>query len=386
MAHEQPHRNEASGHANNVVQFRDIIGDIHFHEASPVFRVAKSVTELTKVQHTPPKWRGKLQPINLDQRVILWGAPGSGKTCYLASLNAAISLLERQWFLTGADVESTDFITMQTATLIGRRTFPEATYFVHEFSWIMASEIEVEMRQHWRRASGRIPIQLHIEVVDPPGGLYAEATPPPTLGLFVEDENGFEGKAIEKDRLLNALATSDCIIYFFDPLRERHYGDSWEYFQSTLALLEHRLHQSGRLIGSRLPLNIAVCITKYDHPEILDFARKGGHLWVDPADSTLTPQVSADRAEDFFDHLCRSSPTGGASLVRHAIKRYFSPERVRYFATSSIGFHLNDSKRFDPADHYNIGAGSDGTLFLRGNITPINIVEPLLWLQGAGGR
>ena len=64
-----------------------------------------------------------------------------------------------------------------------------------------------------------------------------------------------------------------------------------------------------------------------------------------------------------------------------SITRYFMPERVRYFVTSSIGFRLDRATRlFDEADFQNVDPRADGGQRIRGPIYPINVVEPVLWI------
>lgn len=127
------------------------------------------------------------------------------------------------------------------------------------------------------------------------------------------------------------------IVYFFDPTRSADDG-------AADAIAE----AAG---DGPVPHPLAVCVTKYDEPDVLAEARAAGVLAVD--DEGGTPTVPIDFAERFFDHLC---DTGGRAAVREAIKRHFAPESVRYFTTSSIGFH------HDP-------------------VRPVNVLEPLLWVK-----
>ena len=97
----------------------------------------------------------------------------------------------------------------------------------------------------------------------------------------------------------------------------------------------------------------------------------------------MFPRVAADRAEDFFKKLCMKSSgesDGSASLLSTAIGRYFHPNRTRYFAVSSIGFYLDSLMHFNPNDCYNIMNADSYSRKLRGDIHPINVLEPLLWL------
>ncbi|XVV01962.1 hypothetical protein ACQPW3_31940 [Actinosynnema sp. CA-248983] len=128
------------------------------------------------------------------------------------------------------------------------------------------------------------------------------------------------------------------IVYFFDPTRSSDDG-------AADAIAE--------VAGDGLvPHPLAVCVTKYDEPDVLAEGRAAGLLAVDVDDmGRRTPMIPVDFAERFFDHLC---DTAGAERVRQAIKRHFAPESVRYFTTSSIGFHQGG---------------------------PVNVLEPLLWVK-----
>lgn len=146
---------------------------------------------------------------------------------------------------------------------------------------------------------------------------------------------------------------------------------------STLDRLEVLCRGGSGQGGWRLPHRLAVCVAKLDEPEVLAAARRAGLLTtVAGPTGHPVPAVRPADAERFFDHLCDNALDGGGALIRHAIKRYFRPERVRYFTTSSIGFY-HDGR---PDDLYNMTTGGPGPL-LRGNIRPVNVLEPLLWLQ-----
>jgi hypothetical protein len=180
----------------------------------------------------------------------------------------------------------------------------------------------------------------------------------------------------QRTELVAQLAHSDGIMLFFDPAREADCGDAYENFQATAARLEHEM---GAADGSRLPHHVAVCIAKFDEPSVFSTARQAGYLVIDSKDPYGFPRVADDHVADFFDELYRRFNPQGAPLLRHTIERYFHKDRIRYFAVSSTGFYLNESMRFDPDDYYNLIAGRLRTT-LRGNIYPINVLEPLLWL------
>jgi hypothetical protein len=115
---------------------------------------------------------------------------------------------------------------------------------------------------------------------------------------------------------------------------------------------------------------------------VFEAAQRGGYLATEPLGSDGFPRVPEDRAQAFFEELCKTSSNSQASLIIHSIKRYFHPDRVKYFATSSIGFYVDHQKGFNSSDCCNrISDEKRHEPQVRGEINPINVLEPLLWLQ-----
>lgn len=131
--------------------------------------------------------------------------------------------------------------------------------------------------------------------------------------------------------------------------------------------------------GAKLPHYVAVCVTKFDDPMVYRFARLNGYRNYDENDPYLFPRVHDDDAEGFFKQLCDTSPMGDADLICNALTRYFQPERIRYFITSAIGFYRQGG-RFRDDDYQNAVEQGGGTYKIRGQIHPINVLEPILWL------
>lgn len=333
----------------------------------------------------PRSWDGlrkgidSRQPIRLAKHVALWGAPASGKTCFLTALNSAVAQATPPWSLVGSDRNSAEYLAECMINLIGRRMFPPATQTASQFRWLLSTEIGITISPHWWKTR-RFPLELNLEIFDAPGGAFrnnngSSGRRGSASFLGLDDF----GESLE-DATVSNLSNSDGIVFFFDPLRERELGDAFGYFQRVVTALEYRAKEEGRLDGQRLPHRLAVCVTKYDHPQIMDIARRGGYLTVAPDDQFMLPRVADNRAEEFFEDLCKRSPTGEATLVQLAIKRHFHADRVRYFASSSVGFFLDRSQRFNVDDCYNVIERSDEIWMLRGTINPINVLEPLLWL------
>lgn len=144
-----------------------------------------------------------------------------------------------------------------------------------------------------------------------------------------------------------------------------------------------------------LPHRIAVCITKFDHPDVFERARQAG-LVTFRRDGR--PQVTGKNAEILFGMICDGSfwndpdrEASSARFVRDELRRRFHPDRIQYFVTSSIGFRQrpvhDPAKRrwaassFDPEDYVNFHELAAGEIRIRGPITPVNVLEPLLSLQ-----
>ncbi|MCO6005405.1 hypothetical protein NE236_10460 [Actinoallomurus purpureus] len=324
-------------------------------------------------------------PKRVMRRIGLWGAPGSGKTSFLAALNVAVAQSRQDWALVGVNDDSVAFLTESTSTLTDQRRFPKATESMDELSWVMMSESEVRTGGRWRKEIVKVPLQFHVDLLDAPGDNFKsvaksddDAVTLKDLG-FDEDESGEESQS-DTERLIDSLAVCDGIVYLYDPVREKEKGDAYKYFQGTLAQIARRALQDRRFDGNRLPHHLAVCITKFDEPRVYETANRRGYLTVDVDDDHMFPRVHEDSAEELFEDLCKVSPTGSAALVRKSIKRYFHDSRVRYFASSSVGFYLGKSVRFRAADYQNVVPDGNGGHKIRGAIHPINVLEPLLWL------
>jgi hypothetical protein len=159
----------------------------------------------------------------------------------------------------------------------------------------------------------------------------------------------------------------------------------------TIAALSRRMLEKGQLFERYLPHHVAVCITKFDHPAVVQQARRRG--LVAPGPNGI-PQVPDARA--LFRMICdgtfwaerHETSTASASFVRYELERYFHPKRIHYFVTSAIGFYLTPNRepgqqgqpRFDPEDFANFHATVEGER-IRGAITPINVLEPLLTVR-----
>jgi hypothetical protein len=295
--------------------------------------------------------------ITVDGRIALWGATGSGKTCFITALNAAVARAQRSWTLVGVDVGSSEFLSRATAMLIQHREFPPATSSYAKYTWVLSTDIDIRVRRLWKTEIRRIPLRFQLDIMDARGGSFS----------YMDD-----------DRVIDYLLSCDGLIFLYDASYHKDgYGDSYEYFHNVMGALEQRFQLAHDFNGGRIPHRLAVCVSKFDEPGVLRVAEQGGYLVIDKRDEFGVPRVPDDRAAQFFQELCRASPGGGAAIIDHSIRRYFRSDRVRYYASSSIGFHMDNGLRVDMGDCYNI---NKDTYKIRGEIRPMNVLEPLLWL------
>ncbi|NUS56582.1 MAG: alpha/beta fold hydrolase [Streptomycetaceae bacterium] len=287
----------------------------------------------------------------------LWGGAGSGKTCLLAAMNAACASEERLSALTGLNEESAMYLAYFTDSLIRERRFPEATSSACRARWLFTGAQVREPRGLPGRKP-RIPTSLVLNIVDSPGRYFHRDSP----------ESG--------------VPRHDAYVFLFDVVAESESRDNnAAYFHRTMQVLEHVAAVEGRLVDGRLPHRLAVCVAKFDDPRVFSAALDGGFVAIG---RDGVPRVPDHRAEAFFRHLCTSVGGGDAALVDYAIRRHFHPDRVRYFATSSIGFYQQPGKQVDLADCHNVTDRCAGR-WIRGDVRPVNVLEPLLWLSEPTG-
>ncbi|MDX8051066.1 hypothetical protein SK571_16895 [Lentzea sp. BCCO 10_0798] len=339
-----PTHNEFSGHAREVFQFQNLVGPLNVFNAPAARATPRRPRFFFK--------RAASESGPVHRRIGLWGPAASGKTCFLTALNVAAAQASPPWAMAGTTDSSREFLTRATATMVGSRSFPGGTSTgTYLYDWLLTGELPG--RRLLRRTGVRSEFSLTI--MDAAGENFVSASP--------------------RSEMWPYLASCDGLVYFFDPLSPCAASDHTVLW--TLDRLEAMCRHNPGTGDRRLPHKLAVCIAKADKPEIMAAARRHGlvKFVVDPTGRPL-PAVHPDDAERFFDLLCDSMANGSGELIRHAIRRYFRPERVRYFATSSIGFYQDST----PDDLYNVVR--DGTSArLRGPIRPFNVLEPILWLQ-----
>ncbi|SDT50265.1 hypothetical protein [Actinoplanes derwentensis] len=302
-------------------------------------------------------------------RFGLCGAPSGGKTTFLAALSIAVDMADQplgRWRITATDDASLTFLTERKQDLVVGHRFPAITNSVTQYHWQINGELPSTPRRLRRPAPGA-KVRFDIDVEDRPGGDFL-----------------LNGAAISEEGL-KRLAVADALVLLFDPTRDigRTEGaeSNWMFFHKLFETLKLRLRQTGRLDDGILPHHVAVCITKFDDPAVFKPALH--HRLVDIGEDGV-PRVPDDRAEDYFGWICReidrysidSSTLQFPSMLRST----FHDDRVRYYATSSVGFWIGPSGRFEAGDFQNTQL-VNGEPRLRGAVRPVNILEPLIALE-----
>lgn len=302
--------------------------------------------------------------------IALWGTPGSGKTTFLSALSIALAGSQHGYTMAANNDASESLLIRATAALAEDREFPVATQGIDLLQWSLFG-------RHQRTAqSGRDfriedrPNRLTLKLVDPAGEL--------TLQGRLAD--------VERRQLIDPLAHADGIIFMYDPIRELRTGDAFASINGLVQQLSRQIYSSDPGSGGRLPHYVAVCVTKFDEPPVLDTAEKLDLVRYVRNDPYGFPRVADDDARRLFARLSSAANAGRDGLVLNLLEQHFHRERVKFFITSAIGFYVNqETSRFDRDDYQNVveavpGPGNLTRARIRGPIHPINVAEPILWL------
>jgi hypothetical protein len=298
--------------------------------------------------------------------IAMWGAPGSGKTAFLAALSIALNNARGAgWILIGRNPASQNELVKLRTILLGEHAFPAPTESLNHYSWTIIGPAEQPRRRWWwpwRGTTARGP-RINLDFLDLRGDLYAEP------------------ESVDKTALVESLVKSRGLIYMFDPDRESQVGDAFKHLDAALLEVAGKVFNDDGHQDNKLPHYVAVCITKYDDPQVLTAALDGAYAEKNPEDELRLPLVPEDRVRDFFRSLCRDARDHNTEMILSLIETFFHKDRVRYFVTSSVGLFVDDEfGRFDEDDYLNVIKDPSGALRIRGAIRPINVMEPVIWL------
>lgn len=292
----------------------------------------------------------------------MWGAPGTGKTTFLGVLDIALNRRDYGLTMTGATDASVELLIEMTEIINDKHQFPPATQSIDTFKWNLFT---VQPPQ-----SSAQPSRITLKLTDPSGELMKSAR---------------RGDP-DRKKLIDEIVDSAGILFMFDPISEFERGDA---FSTTNGLLKQLMvaYSSNDQItfNGRLPHHVAVCITKFDEPRVLETARALGILRRDPKDPHGLPWVHNNDARKLLNSLAQVSGSGDGEMTVNALNTHFYPQRVEYFVTSAVGFYVDPrTKKFDFDDPQNLvkdRAGNTKLARIRGPVRPINIVEPVMWLS-----
>jgi hypothetical protein len=168
------------------------------------------------------------------------------------------------------------------------------------------------------------------------------------------------------------LAAARRLVVLFDRESSR---EQTAYLVPHLERLTRDARSSRQLVGGRLPHHVAMCVSKFDRPDLLREARIGG--WVNQ-NAEGDPCVLPGDAEPFASWLAERSP--GLARMKSLVETHFLPERVSWSVLSAIGFHRRRDGALDLDDCCNESRDDTGLPILRSHARPMNVLEPLVRL------
>jgi hypothetical protein len=300
----------------------------------------------------------------------MWGASGTGKTTFLGVLDIALNRKDYGLTMTGANDASVDMLIEMTETINDKREFPPATQSIDVFKWDIFSVRSPRSSPGGTAGSPAASSKITLKLTDPSGELMRTS----------------RRSDPDRKKLIDDIVDSAGILFMFDPIREFEQGDA---FSTTNGLLKQLMSafaiRDPDTFTGRLPHHVAVCITKFDEPRILETARRLGILRRDPHDPHDVPSVHNHDARKLMNSLALVSGSGDGEMIVNALNTHFHPDRVQYFVTSAVGLYVDpQTKKFDIDDPQNLvknSAGMAKSAHIRGPVRPINIVEPVLWLS-----
>ena len=212
-----------------------------------------------------PVAAGRAGETALGKGITMWGAPGTGKTTFLAALYTALLDQETGWWLRGADEPSTEVLVSFTNTLAEKGVYPVQTVGIKNYRWSLVGTMPRALREwHWygpRRLDTNVVIPL--DLVDAAGE--------------VADTSVIASREATK-RFVDHLESSAGIVFCYDPIREFTEGDTFRHTFGVLAQLDSKMNRRGKL-----PHHVAVCITKFDEQRVFDAAARMGVIEYDEA-------------------------------------------------------------------------------------------------------
>jgi hypothetical protein len=305
-------------------------------------------------------------PANQAQRyapqIGLIGGPRAGKTTLIAALQIAATLHSRgAWTLTADEHSSPGsiaFLKQARRNLLFDYTFPRPTTAEEEpLAFVFSGTAEGSLLD-------RIAWELGFQ--GQPGSI--------SVPLRVRD---LPGESLDKDDpadgLWEALASCDAFVFLYDPTISKK---NFYYLSSACEFIRMALRERQPLADERLPQYIAVCLSKFDNPDVFFTFAENGLVHYAPDDSSRMPCV---RDEDARTAIALFND----ALTVPFLEATFRPGQVRYFVTSAVGFlHSPEGYTRANADFSN----DAGDKTIRSDAVPMNVFEPFCWLTNAMNR
>lgn len=323
-------------------------------------RVARS----RRIESGPP------EPLKIG----IWGSPGSGKSTFLAALQAAIYSSQPSlggWNLVPLGQQSSKLLSGWTNLLVTDKKFPERTTNETTLSWRFYGDLAGSRFQPpWRRL-GRAheAADFDLDLIDVSGEVFGPRPP-------VQKE--------DVDRALRHLADARGLIFLFDPIPGGPARIVEQYLNGPLDEIKRIVAGQGRMVGGRLPHHVCVCVTKFDDKQVFRRACLEGYV---NTGRDGIPRVRGRHAKRLFEALCDGTfwppdelGTPGPQFARRMLQHSFHPARTRYYVTSAIGFKMASDGQFDPGNFANVRQDGEGNR-INGAINPINVLEPLVELR-----
>lgn len=317
-------------------------------------------------------------------KIALLGPPQSGKTTYLGALYIATLSPDSQngsWRIRPCNEASREFRD-RLKTALKKGEFPDATSGNTTIEWLFVGDLSKSIYDHRRIKIGKLKRRFQLDLIDVPGNAY------------MRDQNAGQAEIEDASAAMDHLYEAQGIIYMFDPIGDRDNQNAADYLSEVLSKLELRAAQSGRANDLYLKYQVSVCITKFDHPRLFNQVQRASFVDSGQNYSDGMPRIREKDARQFLAELCHGNFWEGRIRERQPtyeqvvrqLERAFDPSRIRYFVTSSIGFYKTPPVGDETNDEVDLREFNNyhergGKARIRGEVRPINVIEPLISLQ-----
>ncbi|GAA1750650.1 hypothetical protein [Luedemannella helvata] len=285
-------------------------------------------------------------------RISTWGGSGAGKSTFLAALSRAALTATGDssgWTVAPVDEPSATYLATAAASL-QQRAFPMPSQRreIYRFALLRRAQ-----------ADGTGVVRAELRVTDGSG-----------------DDTAMSDMALAGD--VDEMLASDGFLFLFDPTLPAKGKSNSETLDPLVVFLKQRAEETQTWVDARLPHYVAVCVTKFDNEEVFRRSLRGG--WVNQDPDTRMPCVRPVDAAKYVAWMCAEL---GETSVHETIQGDFHPDRIRFFVSSAIGFHQTPRQGFDShaGNPFNYDRQPGRAPRIRGAIHPINVLEPVVWLQ-----